>query len=235
MTAYLDDRRWLQISEQPEVHTWSIESSSFFDLRMVALRLTDQTLAVYSPVPFADAECFAALAKIGTVSTLVAPNHFHNLGLQPFLKRFPNAHIVATEWAIPRLKKVTGLNIEPIATLSRLLPPTMRCVEPRGLKTGELWLLVDASQPGRILIECDCYFNMPVVKRSVFGGILWLTGGAPGLRISRVFRLIAQADRKEYRDWAQNFFQEFAPRVLIPSHGAIRESENLARDLLALI
>ena len=235
MAQFDDARRWLQIAAQPDVYTWSVQQDHFFDLRMVAFRLADGTLAVYSPVGTAHETVLDTLSKFGPVSTLVAPNHFHNLGLRPFLARFPAARVVAAAQAIPRIVKVTGLKVEPVLSIAALLPPEVRVVEPAGLRTGELWLLVDTVKPGRILVACDSYFNMAEVRRSAFGAVLWLTGGAPGLRVSRVFRMIGQQKPKVYRDWIGACFREFSPRILIPSHGDIVESDTLTHDLLKLL
>lgn len=232
---YSDQGHWEKISSTPELYSWSECHENFFDLRMLALRLTNGTLLVYSPIPLKKDESFGKLEALGQVSVVLAPNHFHTLGIKPFKTRYPQLQLLASQAAISRLQKVTNERFAPFATINSLLPPEVTVIEPEGLKAGELWIAVRSQEKGPILIVCDAYFNMPYVKRSVFGGILWLTGGAPGLRISRVFRIIGMKKRDVYHQWVSRLFASFPPKILIPSHGAICIRNNLAQELLALI
>ncbi len=232
---YSDLGHWEKLSSSPELYSWSECHETFFDLRMLALRLTDGTLLVYSPIPLKKAESFQKLEQLGQVSFVLAPNHFHNLGIKPFKNRYPTLQFVASEAAIPRLQQVTKESFAPFTKINSLLPGGVNVIEPEGLRAGELWMTVRSQDKGFILIVCDAYFNMPHVKKSVFGKILWLTGGAPGLRVSRVFRLIGMQKRKVYRQWTSRLFTSFPPKTLIPSHGAICTRNNLADELLALI
>lgn len=232
---YTDEGRWEKISMTPELYSWSECHEKFFDLRMLALRLNDGSLMIYSPIPLKKDESFRKLEELGQVSFVLAPNHFHNLGIKPFKKRYPGLRFVASDAAIPRLQKVTNENFGQLTNIIPLLPSGVAVIEPEALKAGELWMTVQSQDKGSILIVCDAFFNMPSVKKSVFGGILWLTGGAPGLRISRVFRIFGMQNRAAYRKWVEHLLGAFPPDVLIPSHGAICVRKNLAEELLALI
>jgi hypothetical protein len=201
---------------------------------MLAFRLEDQSLAVYSPVGSADDAAIAQLRQLGQVSALIAPNHFHNLGLEPFLRHFPEARVYATATATPRLGKVTGLTVHDISELTVRLPDGLEFFAPEGLKTGELWALVRNARPGPMLVVSDSFFNM-LPKSGLFGLILKVAGTAPGLRISRVFRLIALAQRDRYRASMARCLNELRPQVLVPSHGAIFTHPQLAQELLALL
>lgn len=232
---YSDQGHWEKISTSPELYSWSECHETFFDLRMLALRLTNGSLLVYSPIPLKKDDSFQKLEQLGQVSYVLAPNHFHNLGIKPFKTRYPALQCVASEAAIPRLQKVTNERFASFTQINALLPSGVSVIEPEGLKGGELWMTVRSQDKGPILVVCDAYFNMPYVKKSIFGGILWLTGGAPGLRVSRVFRIIGMQKREAYRQWASRLFATFPPNILIPSHGAICRRNNLAAELLALI
>jgi hypothetical protein len=58
--------------------------------RMTVARLTDKSLWVHSPVKY-DAEVDAALAKIGRVAHIVAPNCIHDTYLEDWFAAFPAA------------------------------------------------------------------------------------------------------------------------------------------------
>jgi hypothetical protein len=62
--------------------------------RMVAIRLADGGLLLYSPVLLDDAEA-AALQQKGEVVQLLAPNLMHHLALPAAVRRFPQARLRA--------------------------------------------------------------------------------------------------------------------------------------------
>jgi len=65
-----------------------------FETRMTVVRLSDGTLWLHSPVAPSEAR-FEAVASLGAVAHIVAPNKFHHLFLAPWAERFPGA----TTWA----------------------------------------------------------------------------------------------------------------------------------------
>lgn len=234
MSHYSDHLTWQKLDCPPEVYTWSVSHQHFFDLRMVALRLNDQSLAIYSPIALKDLAPMHELRKLGTVRALIAPNHFHNLGLKPWLKEFPSAQLYAAQAAIPRLTKVLGLNFSEISKLHEFMPQGLQLVVPEGLKTGEIWGLIGAGSPQPVLVVSDSFFNMNP-KSGLFGLMLKLGGSVPGLKQTRVFRLLAIKQRQLYRDSARAYLEALRPKVLVPSHGAILTDSNLTERLKALL
>lgn len=231
-----DADRWLQISAAPAVWTWCKPQDKFFDFRMTALRLTDGTLLVYSPVPNTGEPCLAQLATFGDVSCLLAPSHFHNLGLRPFASRWPKARLVAPPPAIPRLRKVTGLDFATVQTIKKALPPGIELTQTDGLKGPEVWIKITANDGSlRALVVCDAFFHMNKPKRGFFALMLRLVGGAPGLRVSRMFKRVAGMNRETYGRWARQELSAFRPTMLIPAHGEICVDEALPTRLEALL
>lgn len=230
-----DERRWTKVSNAPDVWTWSSSSATFFDLRMLAFKLKDGGIVVVSPVPDVDEASMAALDSFGPVTALLAPNYYHNLGLKPFLRRYPSAKLYAHNRAIPRLEKVTDLSFTDISELKDMLPAGLNMAFPEGLKQGEVWFHTVSSgdNPG-ILAVCDCFFNMRPGKQFVLDKVFRLANTYPGLKVSRMFRWIAIEDKMRYHEWLRRFFAQYNPTVLIPSHGAIYESSQLTQELLNL-
>ena len=231
--------RWSRISFQPEIWSYSVSNRSFFDLQMLAIRLIDGSFMVYSPISSVDDEIWQALDQMGRVSTLLAPNHYHNLGLQPCLRRYGQLRLVAASDAIPRLAKKTSLVFETTEALSPLLPKGLNWATPEGLKGGETWLYtqsVDESDGDRkqLLIVCDAFFNMSHPKSGLIHVIFRMAGTYPGLRVSRLFPLIGAQDMDQYKAWLGEFLARVSPNKLIPAHGEIIERTDLADKLLAL-
>jgi hypothetical protein len=226
---YSDHLQWLRISDR--VYSYSIASHKFFDLRMVCLRLESNDLLIYSPLPSMTDEGFESLNRLGRVTAIVEPNHFHNLGVSLFTSKYPEAKLYCSRQAKARLEKVTRQGFSDIALLKQHMPSGWEFIVPDGLKTGETWLMGN----GTLLIVCDSFFNMPTIKAGLFGWVIRLTGGGPGLRISNVFRLIAQRNRGVYRSSVETILGKFKPTTLVPSHGEILSDLNLSRRLLDLI
>jgi hypothetical protein len=207
---------------------------------MLAIRLIDESFMVYSPIPSVDDEVWTVLDRMGRVSALLAPNHYHNLGLLPCIGRYGQLRLIAASDAIPRLAKKTSLAFESTDALSQLLPKDLRWATPEGLKAGETWLYTTALDDAganrkQILIVCDAFFNMNHPKSGLINLIFRIAGTYPGLRVSRVFRMIGTKDMDNYKDWLREFFTTVRPNVLIPSHGDIIEGTDLADKLVSLL
>ena len=66
-----------------------------YPTRMAVARLPGRRLWLWSPIR-ADAEILDALAELGEVSFLVAPNKLHHLFLGDWLEHFPAARLYAS-------------------------------------------------------------------------------------------------------------------------------------------
>src|SRR5690606_34563832 len=69
---------------------------------MYVVRLKTGGLLVQSPTRMGDA-MLDTIAALGPVEVLLAPNHFHNMGLPRYRERFPGAKVASSEGARPRL------------------------------------------------------------------------------------------------------------------------------------
>jgi hypothetical protein len=98
--------------------------------RSVSLRLNDGSSLVVSPV--AKTIDDASFDEVGAPSFVLAPNHFHHVGVREVLARWPDAAVVATSTAAPRLAKQGVVTGRPDA-LSERLPDGARLLEPPGL------------------------------------------------------------------------------------------------------
>lgn len=219
----------------PDTPLWSIERKDArgFSLRSVAVELRDGGLAVVSPIRDLDRDAHAALAALGPVRFLVAPNHFHHLGLAAWRERHAEARVVCSPGARPRLYRKAHLEPDPLEALSVALPPAVHVLVPPGLKNGELWLRL-RTPDWCVWVVSDAFFNIPVRPRGALGLFCRLTGTAPGLRIGGTFLTLAVGDRQAYRAWLQRRLDEDRPLALVPGHGDILIADDLATRLAAL-
>ena len=199
---------------------WSAQKGN---LRCTALRLRDGSLCLYSPVLGLGGVAKDSLTDLGKVSHLLAPNHYHHKGLKEYSEAFPEAKLVCSERAHPRLAQQTGLPFANLQTVAPLLPDDCNFAEPDGLKTGEVWLTLETPS-GSIWIVCDS-FKGPNGKVGNVGTNIGLLGTFPTYGIR---------DTDAYSKWIKAGIQTQAPSMIVPCHGSIVQSDTLAADILAL-
>lgn len=201
--------------------------------RSVAVRLTDGSVAVVSPLMNTDDDGHRALADLGGASVLVAPNHFHWMGLAQYRERY-QATLVGSPVAAVRIGKKSGLALGPVEALAERLPAHVAVLAPDGLKNGELWLRV-ATARGIAWVVSDAFFTLPKTPTGGYGAFCRLTGTSPGLRIGTTFKVVGIADRPAYKKWLLARIERDAPRILVPSHGEVLEDDALPARLRALV
>ncbi len=191
-------------------------------LRMFAFTLRSGDVCLFSPVKGLAAIVRDSLAAIGPVRFLLAPNHFHNQGLQEFSEAYGDAELVASEAAIPRLAKVTGLPFAPLDALAAELPDTISLLNTEGLKTGEVWLQVRSGQSTAwIVVDAFC-------GADVYGPV-------DGPELLKTFKTYGLQDKDRYLAWLQAQIASAAPGILAPCHGSVVQCPDLAGKLTALV
>lgn len=196
---------------------WSARLSA---LRCTALRLRDGSLCLYSPVLGLGDLARDSLAVLGRVAFLLAPNHYHNKGLAEYTAAFPDAALVCSPRARPRLQKQTGLPLEATNALENLLPNNCRIVEPYGLKTGEVWLVKETTW-----VVCDAFAGQ---------------SGSPGdietkIELLGTFPTYGIEDKGAYARWLEQELAARPPTMVVPCHGSIIQSGTLAKDIMSLL
>ncbi|MEP0961554.1 MAG: hypothetical protein ABJL57_09220 [Hyphomonas sp.] len=193
-------------------------------LNCIAFRLQDGSLCLYSPVAGLETLERDSLEKLGGVSIILAPNHYHNKGLAGHAKAFPNASLVCSESANPRLKKITGLVFDPIDTLRSQLANNQRILEPEGLKTGEVWVEVK-TQSEIALIVTDA-FSAKLHSPGVFAEAPTMLGAFPRYGVK---------DASVFKDWANTQFSADRPTILLSCHGSPVNAPDLDAQLIGLL
>lgn len=200
---------------------WSAQKGT---LRCTALRLSDGSLCLYSPVLGLSEKAKASLSARGEVAYLLAPNHYHHKGLNEYAEAFPKAKIVCSGDAQARVEKQTGLTFEGLERLEFLLPNGCDFAEPDGLKTGEVWLVIK-TQKERLWIVCDS-FKGPKGEAGHVGQTVDMLSTFPKYGIK---------DKDAYAAWLQSRAAADEPTMIIPCHGSMVRSELLAKEVASLL
>lgn len=218
------------IDENAGLWSVALRKDSGWNVRTTVLRLNDDSLALISPTQGLQEE----IAKLGTPSILLAPNYFHHMGVSGFMEKWPEAKAIASEGAIPRLKKKSDVeSFGELQLLREKLPGHAQLLEAPGLKNGEVMLRVETDK-GIAWAVSDAFFNMADHVSGMMGVVVRLTGTSKGLRIGKTFTKLAVADRTLYGDWMRKQLEADKPSILIPGHGEVL-SENATEKIDELL
>ncbi len=216
--------------QQLDEHVFERVEPSGWSLAMHVLRVGED-LVVHSPTRTSE-DVFERLDALGRVRVIVAPNHFHHMGLPTFRARYPEARVVASERAIPRLLAQGHEGLEPIERT--LLPAGLSFHVASGVRTGETFLSYEVGAV-RTLLVCDAFFHVTRELRGPMGLALRATQTGPGLKTGRTFKYLAIADRDAYVRWVGETLRTIRPGRVRFSHGAPIEGPRLVEDLLASV
>jgi len=225
---------WRTLDEEIGLWAWEQHAGPEVLLRATVVRMVKDALMIVSPVRDAMPDAAPSLAALGRPRWLLAPNHYHNLGLASHLACFPEARVVASEVASRRLRRRIDAPITPIATLEEALPEHVRVLAPPGTRTGEVWLRVETAR-GVAWVVTDAFFNFVQTPPGFMGRLMWALQNSPGLRLGGSFKWIALGDRQGYAAWLRAQLDADPPSILIPAHGAIDDRPGLAERLRALV
>ncbi len=198
---------------------------------MHVVELGGGELLIYSPTHIDDAT-YEQIERLGRVRWLVAPNHFHHLGLARYRARFPDALAVASSQALRRLASKGHLGLRSAEEVE--LPPAARFLVLPHTKNGETWLSL-ASDSGRMWLVCDGFFHEPRPVTGVEGFVLRALKIAPGLCIGATFTQLCVADRGRYRDAVLDLLAKERPSGVYFSHGEPLSDDVTARLTTLLV
>jgi hypothetical protein len=192
-------------------------------LRCTAIELVDGGMCFFSPVSGLGDEGLRSLHGLGQVTHLLAPNHYHHLGLTEYVKAFPKALLCASSFAAQRLAKVTGLAFSGLNDLAKRLPKSMDLIEPPGLKTGEVWLRYRSKRlTAWVLVDALAGPKMSAT-RSRFARPDFL----------KTFPNFGVRDKIVYSAWFAEQVAADRPQMIVPCHGGIIAAGDLPAKLLS--
>lgn len=212
---------------------WSIAliKPNGWSTRTTAIRLTDDSLALISPTRGLQDQVEA----LGTPSFLVAPNHFHHMGIASYLEKWPDAKAITSAGALPRLEKKSDIpSFGNLDALREVLPSGVTILEAPCLKNGEIMLRAE-TETGIIWSVSDAFFALAEHPTGFMGLVTRATGTSKGLRIGKTFTTLAITDRKVYGAWLREQLETDKPTILIPGHGEIISGPDLYGQIDGLL
>lgn len=199
-----------------------------FPARMSVLPLEPGKLALVSPIPIDDAGA-AAIAELGRVEFLIAPNLLHHLYLDAAVRRYPHARVLAPR----RLqKKKPALRIDAaidVGTPEPTLPVELAAavdVVPVGGVPG-MDELVFFHRATRTLVVTDLVFHVTQPRGWLAHLTLFLSGCHRRLASSRALRLLVK-DRAAARASVERILA-LPFETLVMAHGEVIEVDARAR------
>ncbi|GFE65729.1 hypothetical protein KIN_28030 [Litoreibacter roseus] len=188
---------------------------------MVAARLRRGRLALYSPVPKPDDTALEAARDLGGVTTILAPSHFHHLGIADWRAAFPDATVCAPAAAIPRLENRLGHSVfDTMPDLDRGLS----LMSPPGLRAAEVWLRAEGPD-GVAWAVCDAFAGPAGSEDSP----------ADSPKARGAFATMCLGDKTAYKNWAMTRIDADRPVLLLPAHGNAVSGPALADGLAAIV
>ena len=187
---------------------------------MAVVGLSAGGLLVVSPGSPLSEALFEQLSGWGAPLFLLAPNHFHHLGIAAWKARFPEASVVAHPRAHTRLrKKVPSVQIDGLAHLNAALQEDVRVFGPPMAKQGETWISVK-TKDGVAWFVTDGIINEERLPSGPVGLVLRLLGFRTELMINPLFKRLFLTDKVAYQEWLRAELDRDRPVLFVPSHGA---------------
>jgi len=193
-------------------------------VRATAVRRTDGTVWLHSPVALSDADA-AALEALGPVRDLVAPNRMHHLHVAAAKARFPSA----TVWAPAGLEAKVG----PGVVDRRLTEEAVRAAWGGDLLAMPIdgaprlseWVFL--HEPSKTLIAADLVFNLDDRFTGPTRWLLRCAGTLGKLARSRAWALFVR-DRDAHADSLRRLLRWDFERI-VPAHGEVVRDAGRAR------
>ena len=182
--------------------------------RTTVIRRGDGSVVLVSPGPLDDADA-AAIAALGPVRALVAPNLMHHRFLPAAAARFAQARLYAPA-ALGRKQPTLRLDGPPAA----IADASLRAIEVGGMPRLQETLLVHA--PSRTLVATDLVFNVRPPAPWLTRAFMRFNGGFDRFGPTRICRSLCQ-DRAAVRAAIDRALAQDFDRVIV-AHGRVLPS-----------
>ncbi len=205
--------------------------------RTIVARQHEGELLIMSPPNDLDDAALSDLEQFGKVTSIIANNGMHHMGLPLLAGAFPEAKIYAPQEAIARIAKKQPVlrELRPLSDLMTELTGATRVHSVPGFSIGEAWVTVKTAA-GPIWYVGDSCFSMAELPSKFFPRQLFKWAKcAPGLRINSIGNLFFLKDKPNYKNWMLEQLREELPIMLTTAHGEILTSQEIGRSFQQLV
>lgn len=222
---------WREVAGAPGVLTAEKHLRGDFPVTSTAVACPGDRTVVVSPLPRPSDALLSGLEDIGKPAALIAPNHFHYMGVPGFRERYGDLPVIAGTAGHKRLSRKLSLKLAEPAEAAAMLPAHVSILEPAGLRSGETWLRIEGPD-GITWVVGDAFFHLAEVPRGMVGLGCRMVGVTSGLKVSRTFSILMLAHRRTYLDWLHAALEKDRPTGLVPGHGEIIHADPTLPDRL---
>jgi hypothetical protein len=189
-------------------------------------------LVVVSPGKGLEGADYDVLSEFGEVRALIASNTFHHLGQGPWRARFPKAESYAAPQALAKLGKKSPVPYRSLEELS--FPPTVKLHVLPGFKNGDVLLSV-GTQQGSLWYTGDLLTNFQRLPGPPLRWFFEWSGSGPGFRLFKPAVWFFVNDKPALKARMTTLLAEDPPAFLVPGHGPLVATPNLAAEARAQI
>lgn len=203
-------------------HSLRMLPGVYLPARMVVLRLDEDTLALWSPVPMSEGLA-AAIEALGQVSLILAPNNYHHLFLVAAMERFPKAEVWVAPAVPTKQPALAGVNLLGPASS----PPWAPSLSPfflDGAPAMEETAFIHRST--RTLLLTDSLFNLQSVDGLLSAAVFRLMGSSGHARQSKLWRSTVKDTAAMGESFARLLNEDFDRIVM--AHGEVVEANGRA-------
>jgi uncharacterized protein YndB with AHSA1/START domain len=195
-----------------------------FPARMMVVEVEEGRLLVYSPIEATD-ELVEEVRGLGELQWVVAPNDQHNMFVEGWAERCPEAEVYGTAAV-----RESQPSVEFAGLLEEGAPEAWSGrVELAGIDGTRSWNEFVCYLPAhRTLLCADLVFNIQEIPNLATSILLWLVGARKRFTQSRLERWFLVTDREAYGRSLGRIFEWSFDRVIM-AHGEIVEEEGYER------
>jgi len=185
-------------------------------INMTVIRLPDRSLLLHAPIAI-EQPLATALATLGPVLHVVAPNSFHHLFVSPCLERYPQAALYVAPGLPPKRP-----DLKPAGILGNDTPPWGDDIDTLIIQgSPKLREVTFFHRASRTLLVTDLLFNMTDPATATTGLVLRMMGTYRRLAVSLAWRLYTK-DKKAQQPSLEALLAWPFERI-IPAHGTVYE------------
>lgn len=151
---------------------------------------------------------------------ILAPSGFHFMGIPTFQNAFDKCKVYASAKTSRRIGDKIKVSCEPLSSLKQELEGfNVEIFQPEHTKIGETWVYYVEGNL-RVCIVCDAIFNWKKLPPNPFMKLISLImDNAPGLKISRLYRVFGISRQDGYLNSVVKSLKELGPNAFCMSHG----------------
>ena len=180
--------------------------------------LGSNTYLIYSPGVDLETKLPANISNDAKL-LLLAPCTGHNLGLQAWLEKFPDAQAFSMPGVKERLvKKKRPIDaLRPVEELTAVLPEHIQLHVLPENKFHEVWISVDRGNTSYWMFG-DAILNFETLEGNfILKFLLGIYGIKEGLNLHKMF-LRGLKDKQAFKQWALPLFDNGRDHILLPCH-----------------